>query len=446
MRTILCIDFAASVGADAWIGIAAGAVGIFGAALAATHFLVRAPLEAERAKAEAEKAQVDAARADVERKLEREREHSADLDARHRDLQQDFFNFRLGNTSAPLKQEIQDLLFDAMEALGVKESSILVPGPPPNSTRFVFLAVYGPAAAKLRRAKLPIDEGIVGRVFATGTLHNTVNAHSDPNFFAGIDEKGEHRTQTMLTVPLGHHGEAVGVTQFLNKAGGFAPADEAHANEFATLLAPKVASFIRDPENFELLGLASQSEDREATIAFCDLTSSSLLLEQMNVLSAIDCINEYLEEECDAAMAFGATVDKYLGDGAMLRFNVPRRITDDDHVIRAVEAALRMQELFVRLKSGWMSEGLPVADIYNRIGLASGIVYEAKIGHSQFQQLTVIGDAVNNAASLCETATRTGNVIVVPADMIPRLDNRFAVKEAADNGGTLPAFEVLGHA
>jgi class 3 adenylate cyclase len=421
-------------------------VGIFGAALAATHFWVRAPLEAERARVEAEKAQVDGARADVERKLEHEREQFADLDARYRDLRQNFSDLMLGDPAALLKQEIQTRLSETMEALGVKESSILVPGPPPNSQWLVFLAVLGPAAARLRLAKLPIDEGIVGRVFASGTLHNTPNAHSDPNFFAGIDEKGEHQTKTMLTVQLNHQGKAVGVVQFLNKVGGFTASDEVHAKGFATLLAPKVAAFIRDPENFASLGRASHSEDREATISFCDLTSSSLLLKQMNVLSAIDCINEYLEEQCNAAMDFGATVDKYLGDGAMLCFNVPRRITEDDHVISAVEAALKMQELFVRLKASWLRAGLPVEGIYNRIGLASGIVYEAKIGHSQLQHLTVIGDAVNNAASLCEAADRTGNVIVVPADMIPRLDNRFALREAADNGGALPAFEVLGHA
>jgi class 3 adenylate cyclase len=389
---------------------------------------------------------VDAARADAERKLEHEREHLADLDARHRGLQQDFANFKRGKTSVPLKHEIEARLFEAMEALGVKESSILVPGPPPNSSRFVFLAIQGPAAAKLRRAKLPIDQGIVGRVFATGTLHNTANAHSDPNFFAGIDEKAEHRTQTMLTAPLTHHGKSVGVAQFLNKAGGFSPSDEVNAEQFATLLAPKVAAFIRDPENFELLGLASQSEDREATIAFCDLTSSSFLLEQMNVLSAIDCINEYLEQQCDAAMSFGGTVDKYLGDGAMLRFNVPRRIADEDHAVRAVEAALKMQELFARLKSSWLSEGLPVGDIYNRIGLCSGIVYEAKIGHPQFQQITVIGDAVNYAASLCETADRSGNVILIPERLIPRLDSRFVVQKATDNGRPSPSYEVLGRA
>lgn len=424
---------------DAWIGVGAGIVGIVGALLAGTHYLVRAPLEAANARVEAEKTQVEGSRADLERRLEHERERREELDGRYETLRRDFIHFRQGKASIPLKHEIENLLREAMEALGVNEGSILVPGPPPNSSRFVFLAIYGPAAEKLRRAKLPISQGIVGRVFASGTPHNTFNAQRDPSFFIGMDEKGEHHTQAMLTIPLQYHGKVIGVIQFLNKAAGFSATDETVASEFADLLAPKVIAFTHDPENFELLGLASQSEEREATIAFCDLTSSSLLLEQMNVLSAIDCINEYLEQQCDVAMRFGATVDKYLGDGAMLRFNVPRRITEADHAVRAVEAAVEMQVLFKRLKSGWLSEGLPVNTIYNRIGLSSGIVYEAKIGHPQFQQLTVVGDAVNHAAALCETANRAGDVIVVPENMLPRLGGRFVTRDTQRDG----TYEVL---
>jgi class 3 adenylate cyclase len=430
--------------ADAVIGLAAGFVAILGACLSYAHFLVKAPLESQIAKTEAERAQTDAARDDIERQLQREREHFSELDVRYRALQEDFAHFRRGKTSVPLKQEIESQLYEAMEVLGVKEGSILVPGPPPNSSHFVFLVVYGPAAAKLRLAKLPIDRGIVGRVFETGTPHSTANAHGDPNFFSGIDQKGAHRTQSMLTVPVNHHGQRVGVAQFLNKAGGFDASDERRAEEFADSLGGKLTAFVSDPSNFELLGIASQSEDRDATIAFCDLTSSSLLLEQMNVLTAIDCINEYLEQQCDMAMALGATVDKYLGDGVMLRFNVPREIIGEDHAIRAVEAALNMQDAFEMLKSGWLSQGLPVKEIFNRIGLASGTVYEAKIGHSQFQQITVIGDPVNTAASLCESAHRSGNVITASGDLVSRLDDQFAVRQTTKDGDALSSYEVLG--
>ncbi|MGD9735255.1 MAG: adenylate/guanylate cyclase domain-containing protein [Solirubrobacterales bacterium] len=431
------------MGADgwAWVGIAAGLVGICGAVIGYAKFMVQAPLVAENAKLEAEKAQVDAARADAERRSERDRERLADIDARYRAIQQDILNLKLGRTNVFIKHEIDTGLLEATETLAVTESSILVPGPLPSSPNFVFLSILGPAAAKLRLAKLRIDSGIVGRVFATGKLHNTTNAYADSSFFRGIDEKGQHETQTMLTVPLFHGERTVGVMQFLNKASGFGEADEVTAMEFAALLAPRVAAFGRDPKNFELLGLAGAPEEKEATILFCDLTSFSALLRQLGSANAIDCINEYFEQQCDIAMDRGATIDKYIGDGVMFRF-VASRSRDGNHAVEAVEAALEMCEQFDRLKRGWVSLGLPVTGVFNRVGIASGIVHDARLGHTQRQEITVIGEAVNDAANLCETARRDGNVIVVAEQLVARLEGRFAVRRAEVGTERLRPVEV----
>jgi class 3 adenylate cyclase len=413
-----------------WVGVIAGIVAVAGAIAGYARFMIQAPLALENAK-------LDAA-------VERERERVMDLDARLGALQQDYVNLKLGKTGVLLKQEIETDLQEAMDALDVKEGSILVPGPPPDSSRFVFLAIYGPAAAKLTKAKLPIDKGIVGRVFATGRLHSTPNAARDPNFFEGIDKKGEHETRTLLTVPLRSDGRTIGVVQFLNKADGFTRNDETTAEALARSLGAKVATFARDPENFELLGLAWRSEDKEATIAFCDLTSFSSLLTDMNVPSAIDCVNEYLEQQCDVAIRYGATIDKYIGDGVMLRFNVPHRIVAGDHAILAVNAALEMREAFEHLKRGWVSEGLPVNAVYSRIGLSCGPVYEARIGHPQFEQLTVIGEAVNAAANLCEIAPRSRNVVMVDQPLVKRLNGSVVTVEESLSGPD--AYEVVERA
>jgi class 3 adenylate cyclase len=249
----------------------------------------------------------------------------------------------------------------------------------------------------------------------------------------------------MLTVPLRHNGRTVGVAQFLNKPAGFSESDEVRATELAGLLAEKVAAFAGDPENFELLGLAGTVGDKEATIAFCDLTSFSPLLNQMNAPSAVDCLNEYLEQQCDVAMAHGGTVEKYLGDGAMLRF-LPAHSPEQDSIVDAVEAALEMQDLFERLKDNWLSSGLPVRDIYSRIGISCGIVHEAKVGHHQFQEITVIGNAVNEASALCEAARRDGHVITVPEHLIGRLNGRFALAAAPAQSSVLNPYEVIGRA
>jgi class 3 adenylate cyclase len=420
----------------AWIGIAAGVAAIAGAIVAATRAIVRAPLDVEHERLEASKSEVEQA-------LDREREGLADLNARHHTLQRDFRHLKEGKTSVLLKHEIDTQLREAMEILDVTESSILVPGPQRGSSTFVFLCINGPAAARLRMAKLPIDKGIVGRVFATGTPHNTADAYRDPNFFVDIDKRGAHETRALLTLPLRHNGHIIGVMQFLNKASGFSTEDEIEATALADSIAAKVDAFVCDVENFELLGLAWRSADKEATIAFCDLTASSSLLAHMNIPSAVDCINEYLEQQCEIAMKRGATVDKFIGDAAMLSFNVPRLITTGDHVVRAVEAALEMRDVFSDLKETWLTASLPVDSVYSRIGLSCGPVYEARIGHPHLQQPTLIGEAVHEAANLCEKAARDRNTVLVDERVLRRLQGRFVVRRPLVSRRGERAYEIL---
>ncbi len=429
--------------AAAWVGIVAGAVAVLGALAASIRFFVQSAFNIKIAALNIQIAELKSGKADVEHNLSREREHLAELDARHQDLARDFTNLKLAKTGVLLKHEIDMDVRETMEALGITEGSVLVPGPTRDSRSFVFLALHGPAAADLRKAKLPISEGIVGHVFKNGKLYNTANAQDDPNFFRGIDKKATHETRAMLTLPLYHDGSVIGVLQLLNKPGGFSKSDEANAEALARPLAAKVSAFASDPENFGLLGLAWQSEDEEATIVFCDLTSSSSLLRQMSVPSAIDCFNEYLEQQSDIAMRFGATVDKYTGDGVMLRFNVPRPILSADHVVTAVEAALDMRAAYERLKEGWIAARLPVSHIFSRIGISCGVVYEATIGHPQFQQITVIGEAVNEAANLCEIGSRKQNVILVNERVHRRLPKSFEAEANQTGGDDPPTYEIL---
>lgn len=407
--------------AAAWVGVIAGVVAIASAVLGYAKFMVQAPLQAEKARLEGE-------RDDLRLRLDNQERDYTDLTARYQNLRSDFANLKLGRSGALLKNEIDSRLQEAMDVLEATEASILVPGPPPHSAHFVFLSIYGSAAAEIRKTKVPIRKGIAGRVFATGTLHNSVAPQADPNFFAGLDEKGVHQTKALLTLPLDSSSSTIGVIQFLNKSGerAFDGADERTGQRLAQSLAAKVAEFVSDPANFELLGFSGEAADAEATIVFCDLTASSGLFRRMNVAAAIDCINEYLEQQCDIALRYGATVDKYLGDGAMLRFNVPRAITDGDHAVRATEAAWEMCRAFERLKAGWQSVDLRVDDIYSRIGICCGAVHLATIGHPQFQQITVIGDTVNRASKLCDTGVRDRNVVLVDANVRARLTPRFS--------------------
>lgn len=427
------------------IAIIGGAVGLFGAIVAYTKFLAQAPLEAK----------VNSLEGELKRKEQDLSTKVADLTAKEGELAQlrdeysavlqDFLNYKGGRGGVVIKREIDNEMTLIRDALCATESSILVPGPMPYSPTFVFVSIYGPAAAKLRKSKLPIEKGIAGRVFRSGLAHNSKDVYKDESFSPVADRKGMHLTHSMLTVPIDYQGQIVGVAQFLNKLDGqpFSEADQGVALRAMQNLASKVSEFRRDPGNFEALGLASTAEEgRQATVLFCDLTASASLYETMSPAEVVDAINEYLERQADVVLRYGGTIDKYLGDGAMFVFNPRRSASDSDHATRTVEAAVAMQRDFEAMKRGWSEAGFPLPAIYNRLAAACGPVLSPIMGHPQFQQITVFGDTVGRAAHLCDAAPRDRNVLIVDEEVYFRAGQRAKMDRLAGVSESRPGKAV----
>jgi len=124
---------------------------------------------------------------------------------------------------------------------------------------------------------------------------------------------------------------------------------------------------------------------------FADITRSSALLNKIRTGEVIDLLNEYFDRLGSIALRYGGTIDKFLGDGLMVRFNIPRRIAN--YEVAAVKAGLAMQAEFEQIRLEWQRLGRPVEGLGNRIGLASG--------------------PVNVAAHLCEASRQTEAGILV---------------------------------
>ncbi|MDQ1274172.1 MAG: hypothetical protein QG591_2802 [Planctomycetota bacterium] len=212
-----------------------------------------------------------------------------------------------------------------------------------------------------------------GRCFRTGRPYASPNSKTDPKHYGKADLVSGYHTENMLNYPLKQGAEVVGVLQLLNKEDSerYADDDIPIVERLAVGLAPKVSGFVRAPENLEILGIMPERDAEYATVMFCDLTRSSALFQELNVSAAIQHINEYLEKTCDIGLTYGATVDKYIGDGVLLRFNVPRPVKD--HPFKAVTAALEMKAAFEKLKSEWITMGEPLVGLYTRIGIAYGV-------------------------------------------------------------------------
>ncbi len=413
-----------------WMGVATGAVGIAAAIYSVVHYLVT--------------------KEQKEGELKKLQERYDELDSRHKDLLQVVGGVKIAGTAALLlKSAIDTELEQAMKVLQATASSIFVPLPAPEPTNLIFLSVHGPAAQKLRRETVSIKRGIAGYVYRQGRAYLAVDARQDKQFFKGIDTISNYTTTDMLCVPVRNGDRVVGVMQFLNKADDakFDQQDLRMAERFASSVSPKLVEFIAEPGNFELLGFCAEQLDKHGTILFCDLTASSLLIDAMDFTSAISLMNTYLERSCDAAIKFGGTIDKFLGDGAMIRFNVPHPVRD--HQKQAVLAALEMRREFDKLKRGWLEAGLPVTELFTRIGIASGRLREAIVGHPQFQSMTVMGEPIIIAGGLCSGAPRDRDVILIDAETLRGMEREFVTKPVPQTvlkrlrGSNPTAFEVI---
>ena len=163
---------------------------------------------------------------------------------------------------------------------------------------------------------------------------------------------------------------------------------------------PQVAEWIlRHPDQLAM------GEEREATVLFADVRGFTRLSSVLPPHESLALLNSYLQAMTEVIKRNGGTLDKYIGDAVMAVFGLP--MPCDDHALRAIEAALEMQQEFAKLRVRWQDEswhqrGLPDFDI--GIGINTGPMLCGELGittgENQRADFTVIGDAVNVAAHI----------------------------------------------
>ena len=402
------------------IGLITGVLTVLGVIVTITRYLTQLQFRITQERLEAEK--------------EAAEKRSRDLEARYQDLlNQLAIAKRVGTTAIVRKMAIDEELLSIMKVMRAQAGSILIPITRKASREisglaFLSIQPLGEQSARLKRKIIPLQSS-AGSCLRTGKPYASPDSKSDPTHYDKADLISGYRTEDMLNYPLIYQGEVIGVLQLLNKEGAerFTESDIPFVEPFAKSLTEKVAEFIYVPENFEILGFMQEREPEYATIMVWDLTQSSLLFRELGTSVAIQHINENFEKLCDIALRYGATVDKYIGDGVILKYNVPRRVKD--HPYQAVAAAMEMKLGFERLKGEWLTMGEPLTGLYIRIVIAYGQVYEAVVGHPQYQYVTVFGQPVNVAINLCEAARRDRNVIIIDERAYRELSGKILAEQ-----------------
>ena len=174
-------------------------------------------------------------------------------------------------------------------------------------------------------------------------------------------------------------------------------------NAFSRFVSPKVAKQIMN--NLDKVSLGGKRV--EATALFADIVGFTSLSEKLPAEEIASLLNEYFGYISTASQLYHGTIDKYMGDCAMIVFGAPEE--DEEHRFNAVSCGILIQRIIERLNVERVSEGKE--PIYFRIGLNSGEMLAGNMGSDDRMQYTVVGEAVNLAARLHSVAER-GQLIV----------------------------------
>ena len=132
-------------------------------------------------------------------------------------------------------------------------------------------------------------------------------------------------------------------------------------------------------------------EVRDAAILFIDLTGSTQLPENRTPQEVADVLNDFFRIVVAAVDERGGLINKFQGDAALAVFGAPIA------TVGAADAALATaRTLAANLRT------LPIVDF--GIGVSAGAVFAGNIGAENRYEYTVIGDPVNEAARLADTA------------------------------------------
>jgi len=136
---------------------------------------------------------------------------------------------------------------------------------------------------------------------------------------------------------------------------------------------------------------------RVMSILFADVRGFTSFAERVPPEELVDILNQHLTLAARAILDQKGTLDKFMGDAVMALFNVP--VPQSDHTLRAVKAALEMQQCI-----GALGEKRPDGFRFG-VGIHVGEAVAGNIGSPEKLDYTAIGDAVNLAKRLQENAS-----------------------------------------
>jgi adenylate cyclase len=157
-------------------------------------------------------------------------------------------------------------------------------------------------------------------------------------------------------------------------------------------------------------GITLGGEELDVAVLFIDLVGSTELAHRRPPAEVVELLNEFFCVVVDVVDEQGGTVNKFVGDAALVVFGAP--LPHDD----AAGAALRA----ARTLRSRLAEEVPHLDV--GIGVSAGLAVAGNIGAQQRFEYTVIGDPVNEASRLTELAKQHDGRVLASRAALDRAD------------------------
>src|SRR6059036_3022469 len=167
-------------------------------------------------------------------------------------------------------------------------------------------------------------------------------------------------------------------------------------SNFQRYFSPNIAQVIAQQQDAGRL----PSEKRPVVLFFSDIRGFTQMSETMSPDAIATLLTEYFTEMVEVVFEHGGTLDKFIGDAIMALWGAP--MAHEDDADRAMRCALGQLAALEKLNAKWKEEGRPELRI--GIGINFGELFAGNVGSDRRLEYTVIGDAVNTAKRLCDTA------------------------------------------
>ena len=186
---------------------------------------------------------------------------------------------------------------------------------------------------------------------------------------------------------------------------------------FSRFVSPMVAKQIM--QNLDQVQLGGKHVT--ATAVFADIVGFTTIAEKLPPAEVANLLNEYFSYISMITRMYHGTIDKFMGDCAMMVFGAPEE--DKDHKINAIACAVMIQRLVTVLNKERIIDGQ--VPIHFRIGINSGVMLAGNMGSNERMQYTVVGDAVNLASRLHTFAEK--DQIVITDSMVKDPDVQWQI-------------------